>query len=125
MEYKKILKINGFEPPAPDEGGIKIGVEKIWSDNTGRSASGLMIGDIKAIKTVLDISWHKLKDSEVLNLDEAINSVDKPFFLVEYYDQKGVLQTKTFYAAPNSYTQKKYDRNGIKYADISIQLIEQ
>lgn len=125
MAYEQILKINGFIPPAPDEGGIKIGVEKIWSDNTGRSASGLMIGDIKAIKTVLDISWSKLSAQEVSELDDAINSLLSPFFSVEFYDQKGILKNRTFYAAPNTYTQKKYKKNGIEYADVHIQLIEQ
>ena len=125
MVYEQILKINNFIPPAPDEGGIKIGVEKIWSDNTGRSASGLMIGDIKAIKAVLDITWSKLKSQDVVDLDKAINALSSPFFPVEYYDQQGKLQTKTFYAAPNTYTQKKYTKDGIQYVDISIQLIEQ
>lgn len=125
MAYEKILKINGFIPPAPDEGGITIGVEKIWSENTGRSASGRMVGDIKAIKTVLDISWSKMSAADVSALDAAVNDIYSPFFSVEYYDQSGSKQNKTFYAAPNSYVQKKYSLNGIEYSDISIQLIEQ
>lgn len=125
MAYEKILKINNYVPPAPDEGGIKISVEKIWSESTGRSASGLMIGDIKAIKTVIDISWEGLDASAVAGLDDAINDINSPFFSVEFYDQKGEYKSKMFYAAPNSYTQKKYTDEGIEYSDVSVQMIEQ
>lgn len=125
MLYNDILTINGYHPPAPTEGGIKIGVEPIWSSNTGRSASGLMLGDIIAVKTTLDITWKKMTQAQVSQLDNAIHNINTPFFDVSYYNQDGDNITKTFYASPNSYNQKKYTENGIMFSDISIKLIEQ
>ena len=125
MSYDKILTINGYEPPAPTEDGIKIGIEPIWSSNTGRSASGLMLGDIISVKTTLDITWNRLTDSQTAQLDDAIHNINTPFFSVSYYNQRGVKETRTFYSSPNFYNQKRYTSDGISFSDISIKLIEQ
>lgn len=124
MAYSKVLNINGWTPPAPKEGGVIIGREKIWSQNTNRVASGLMVGDIIAIKNTLEISWAKLRQADVESLDNAINNIETPFFNVAYCDETGTTVSRKFYAAPNSYTRKVYTKDDIVYTDISIRLIE-
>ena len=125
MAYSKILKINGWTAPAPQEGGFVIGKEPIWSQNTGRVASGLMVGDIIAIKTTLEITWTKLLQDDLTNLNNNVCNSSKPFFGVTYCDETGRNVTKTFYCSPNSYTRKHYTKDSIKYTDVSIRLIEQ
>ena len=123
MAYDKTLIINEWTPPAPKEGGFVISKEPIWSQNTGRVASGLMVGDIIAIKTTLEISWSKLTQEQLSGLETAVR--DDPFFDVIYCDETGTSVTKKFYAAPGSYTRKKYTQDDIRYSDVSIRLIEQ
>ena len=125
MAYSKILKINDWTAPAPQEGGFVIGKEPIWSQNTGRVASGLMVGDIIAIKTTLEITWSKLLQSDLTKLNNAVCNSSKPFFNVTYCDETGASVTKSFYCSPNSYTRKHYTKDSIKYTDVSIRLIEQ
>lgn len=116
------LIINGYQPPAPDENGIEIVKNKIWSKNTGRTTSGLMVGDIIDRKYTLKYTWSKLRQFEVKKLDEAINT--SAFFPVQFTNNHGEVLTRYFYSDDPLYKQKKYEKNGIKYADISITLIE-
>ena len=122
MAYSKVLTINGWTAPAPKEGGFVINKEPIWSQNTGRVASGLMVGDIIATKTTLEISWAKLRQSQLSSLNAAVRTT--PFFSATYCDEYGNSVTKSFYCAPNSFTRKVYTKDDIKYSDVSIRLIE-
>lgn len=122
MAYSKALNINGWTPPAPKESGFIIGKEPIWSQNTARVASGLMVGDIIATKITLEISWAKLNQSQLSALNDAVRT--KAFFPVTYCDEYGNSETKSFYCAPNSFTRKVYTKDDIKYSDVSIRLIE-
>jgi hypothetical protein len=126
LAYNKTLTINGWTPPNPKEGGFIISKEPIWSENTGRVASGLMVGDIIATKTTLEISWSKMTQADVNSLNNAIRSDSNPFFKVRYCNESGTIVTKSFYAAPNSYSRKRYTkgREDIIYSDVSIRLIE-
>lgn len=131
MPYSKVLKINGYTPPAPDEGGIVIGRMKIWSENTKRTASCKMVGDIKAVKATLSITWSKMTQSQLDELDKAINNPNKPFFPIVYVDQSGMEIEKTFYSNSSiEYTRKKYHENffgeeDIYYSDVSVYFAEQ
>lgn len=125
MEYNTILKINGCVPPTPDENGIIITSEKLWSEDTGRSSSGLLVGDLIAIKTTIEIHWHKMKGADVDLLDKAINDINAPFFEVEYYNQNGVYSKGTFYSASTTYNQRSYTKDGIVYSELVVKLVEQ
>lgn len=48
--------------PTPDE--ITLNDEIIWSSNTGRSSTGLMIGDVIAEKNTFGIQWRGLRTAE-------------------------------------------------------------
>lgn len=56
------LLINGVVMPSPVQ--IAVGNEIIWSANTGRTSSGLMVGDVVAEKKTLTIEWGILTDQE-------------------------------------------------------------
>ena len=136
MQYSTVLKINNYTPPTPDEGGVKIGKQKIWSENTRRNAKCNMVGDVKAIKTTLSITWSKLTQSQLTSLDSKINNPDKPFFPITYVEQSGEEVTKTFYSDSSiEYTRKKYrktynhetgewEHTDIFYTDVTVNFIE-
>lgn len=137
MPYSKVLKINDYTPPAPDEGGVVIGRQKIWSENTKRNANCKMVGDIKAIKATLSITWSKLTQAELYGLDKAINKTDNPFFPITYVDQAGNEITKKFYSDSSiEYTRQKYrktynhetgewEHTDIFYTDVTVNFVEQ
>ena len=139
MPYSTVLKIKKgdkvYTLPTPDEGGVKIGKQKIWSENTRRNAKCTMVGDIKAVKTTLSITWSKLTQSQLNLLDEAINDPDAPFFNIIYVDVTNTgdekTTTKKFYSDSSiEYTRKKYRKNkngsytDIYYTDVTVNFIE-
>lgn len=73
------LKINGTKVSAPKIGGITRKSEKVWSKNTGRSASAKMQGTIIAIKKTLSISWPPLTQDEQELIESLISNTDLPF----------------------------------------------
>ena len=94
-----------------------------------------MVGDIKAVKTTLSITWSKLTQSQLNLLDEAINDPDAPFFNIIYVDVTNTgdekTTTKKFYSDSSiEYTRKKYRKNkngsytDIYYTDVTVNFIE-
>ncbi|MGN1195728.1 MAG: hypothetical protein ACI4SB_09605 [Acutalibacteraceae bacterium] len=99
---------------------------KIWSENTKRNANCKMVGDIKAIKATLSITWSEMKQEELNGLDKAINNSNEPFFPITYVDEAGKENTKTFYSDSSiEYTRKKYRDGTILYSDVSVYFAEQ
>ena len=80
MAYK--LTINGYSPPAVTRSGYSVTKNKIWSSNTGRGATGKMLGDIIATKYTIRAQWNKLTQSQLTALENAIGS--KAFFSARY-----------------------------------------
>lgn len=121
MEYKLI--INGYTPPNVAQGGYSVTLNRIWSANTGRSATGKMFGDIVAKKYTLNLSWPKMKSEDVSALATAITS--KAFFDVTFVDEKESKQTREFYSADPTYLLDRISKDGIGiYNNISVELIE-
>lgn len=58
-----ILVAGGVTLPPPVS--ISTSDEIIWSEDTGRSASGLMVGDIIAEKKTINVNWGVLTETEV------------------------------------------------------------
>lgn len=72
-----ILSVNGVALPAPTE--LKIEDEIIWSSNTGRSASGDMIGDVVTEKKTITIKWQYIREEEVKIIKEKLVAGFFPF----------------------------------------------
>lgn len=118
-----MLKIDGKIMPEPKFQGITFSKEKIWSKNTGRTASGKMVGDVIAIKTTMSISFPVLSGEQVKELDAAL----EPAFIDVYFKdpRKNEYTTKTFYAGTPSYPVYSYAKGLPEYVGTTVDLIEQ
>lgn len=118
------ITINGWQIPAPDKNGFKRTKNKLWSANTGRTASGKMVGDIVAVKYSLTIKWSELTSSDVTEIENAVSS--SAFFPVVFpAEGTGEELTKNFYAADLTYDTKIVIDGEEIYKDFTIELIEQ
>lgn len=116
------ITINGVSV-MPKAEGLKITAEKVWSENTGRTADGTMVGDIIAIKPKLEIELPPMSRSEVASLDAAISSA---FFSVTYSDPRTNSRvTGTFYANSPSYPVYSYVNGLPTYVGVKVNLIAQ
>lgn len=119
-----VLWINEVDMPTPSK--ITITKEPIWSSNTGRSSTGLMIGDIIGYKYKLQIEWPILSQVQSALLDNAITS--KAFFPVKFIDPadaSGEFTTKTMYASAPPYPVYSYAAGIPRYTGVALDLIEQ
>lgn len=116
------LVISGVRTPPLKLNGLTITREKIWSKNTGRSASGVMVGDIVRITYKLQCEWPPLTDDQVAALDASLS---RSFFSVQFWDPvSNAEKTITAYAGTPTYPVYSYV-NGIKtYSGVKVDLIE-
>lgn len=83
--------------PTPALEGVTISKEKIWSANTGRASSGIMVGTIVAIKTTVSIKWPPLTPAQVAQIEAAVSDAGTPFTTLKFTDLTGATVTKTVY----------------------------
>ena len=74
---KKVLWSGNTTLPAPTS--ITVNDEIIWSSNTGRCASGEMIGDVIAQKKTLSLKWGVLEESELAVIKKVLIAGYFPF----------------------------------------------
>lgn len=120
------LKIDGIAVPEPAHNGLTFTKEPIWSSNTGRGATGKMLGDIIGYKFKLQIKWPALSQEQTSLINQAINS--KAFFDVEFIDptnSNGDKITKSFYAGTPTYPVYSYVDGLPRYVGVGVDLIEQ
>ena len=85
--------------------------ELIWSSNTGRSASGEMIGDIIAQKKTCTITWGILTEAEFAVIKQALSGA---FFSFQFRDD-GVVMNITVYRGTINKEHLGYIGDGIYY----------
>lgn len=120
------LTIDGVAMPAPKApGGMKIKEEKIWSQNTGRTAAATMVGTILAIKHTVDISWPALTVEQVGIIEAAVSDRARPFSLMSYTDQTGTRHTMNVYFGTPSYTCFDWINGQWMVTDVAVSAIEQ
>lgn len=98
------LTVNGVALPAPKVGGMKIQAEKIWSQNTKRTADGTMVGSIVGIKTSVEISWPPLSVEDVALIESVVSNKQLPFALMSFTDQTGAVRETTVYFGTPTYS---------------------
>lgn len=77
--------------PAPTS--MSVNDEIIWSSDTGRTLSGIMVGDVVAEKKNLSIKWEFLTESEVA----TIKSILRPgFFSISFHDDGADLTIEAY-----------------------------
>ena len=119
------LYINGVRMPDPALEGVTISREKIWSENTGRTASGKMTGTIIGIKSKISIKWPVLTPTQVATIEGAGSDPDNHFVPVKYTDATGSTVTKTMYFGTPSYTVYSWADGKQYIKDVSVDGIEQ
>lgn len=123
-----ILTINGQSVPDPAKGGVQITDEPIWSENTGRDVnSGKMLGDIKAWKKTVQITWPPLTFTEVRTILNAIKVTGKnPFYKIRYNDTSASTATEiTAYSGNLQRTVESISRAYKRQTGVTITFIEQ
>ncbi|MCD7768656.1 MAG: hypothetical protein LUH36_00840 [Oscillospiraceae bacterium] len=119
------LYINGVAMPDPAKEGVVITREKVWSSDTGRSASAKMLGTVVGVKTTIKITWPPLTPEQVALIDGAVSDGDEPFIPITYTDATGETVTKTVYFGTPSYTVYSW-ADGMQYIkSVSVSAIEQ
>lgn len=88
---KKVLWSGDIVLPAPVS--ISVNDEIIWSSNTGRCASGEMIGDIVAEKKNVSIKWGVLRESGVLLIKKIMIA---GYFPISFRDDGMEITIKTY-----------------------------
>ncbi len=86
-----VFQANGVALPAPTQ--IKVDDEIIWSSNTGRTASGDMVGDVVAQKKTISITWGVLNDEEMALIK---NNLTASFFSLKFYDAGLEIQISSY-----------------------------
>ena len=104
---------------------VRLGNEKIWSQNTARTASGTMVGDIIGIKKTIHIEWAHATPAEVSLINSYISSAASTFFDVTFLDETFTEVTKTVYAGTPTYEQWGWDERRQLCRLIAVDLIEQ
>lgn len=125
------MKINEITVATPKHGGVVITDEPIWASNTGRSATGKMIGDIIAWKTTIAVTWPPLSFKDTETIRNAIMNAE-PFFKIQYYDfntdpntKEPVIQEKIVYASNIPRTMYSLAKGYRKQTDVTITFVEQ
>lgn len=112
--------------PTPDADGITITKNKLWSNNSGRVASGKYVGDILAIKLTIDITYsRKLTSSEIDIIDTAIHA--KTFMNVKVLKPgtTNTYITNLCYVADESYALNKKTNKDAYYNGLSLSFVAQ
>jgi hypothetical protein len=111
-EHDYNLYIDSTKMPPPAREGIQTGNEIIWSENAGRTASCLFVGDVRAVKKTLTITWNELTYSEVSTIKNHISRVGHPWVRVEYTDIDGDNQSFDGYTEGLKGGVRVYDEKG-------------
>ena len=113
------VSANGVTLPSPEEIGTS--EEIVWSSNTGRSTTGLMIGDVVAEKRTLNIRWGVITAAEYDVIRTNIRSGFHPFTLTV----DGVSATITAYRGAVTATLLGTFGGVTWYRDAAVSIIQQ
>lgn len=111
--------------PTPDEDGISITKNKLWSSNAGRMASGKFAGDIIAVKLTIDIVYTRnLKSAEIAKIDQAIHQSAFMNVKVPKIGEENSYITARCYVADVQYPIRRKTKDTY-YGGLSISFVEQ
>jgi len=113
------ISANGVLLPSPVEIGTS--EEIIWSANTGRSTTGLMVGDVVAQKRTLNLRWGVLTAAEYDLIRSNLRSGFHPFSLTV----DGAVATITAYRGAVTATMIGTYGGVTYYRDAAVSIIQQ
>lgn len=99
------LYIDDVQVRPPKPGGITRKPEKVWSKNTGRTATAKMQGTILATKTTLSIDWPPLTLCEQEQIEQIISDESKPFHTINLVKPDGTGMKMECYFGTPSFTE--------------------
>jgi hypothetical protein len=117
------LTVDGVALPAPAADGVTISKEKLWSQDTGRSASGQLNGTIVAQKVTLSVKWPPLTPQEARIIDDIASS-GTAFHSVKYTDIDGRTYTIEMYFGSPSGTWGSWAEGAQYVTDYAVDMIE-
>ena len=118
------LYIGGVKMPTPAIEGVTVSREKIWSSDTGRTASGKLVGTIVSIKTKVSIKWPSLTMAQVKTIEDAVSTATE-FLTIRFTDMTGTTKTYTGYLSSPTYTIYSY-ADGMQWVNgASVDFVEQ
>jgi len=105
----------------PPPASISVDDEIIWSEGTGRTLSGLMVGDVVAEKKKLGIKWGVLQESGIMLIRRQLVA---GYFPIKFHDD-GIDMTITGYRG--TLTKEQIGRLGdgiFWYRSASVSIIQ-
>ena len=112
----------------PAKGGVQITDEPVWGENTARDVNtGKMMGDIKAWKKTVQITWPPLTFSQVnAILDRIKVTGSSPFYEIKYNDESANSLTEiTVYSGNLQRTIESISNAYQKQTGVTVTFIEQ
>lgn len=119
-----VLEVDGKSWPCPASNGFKINREKVWSANTGRSASAKMQGKIVGIKTTLDMAFPPSVTSKQLKTIKTSVDSKEEWHTVKFTNEVGETETIEAYFGNPSYEPYSFINGKMVLSSISIQAVE-
>ena len=118
------MSIDGVMVKSALIGGMTKKIEKIWSKNTGRSASLKMQGTIKGVKKTYSIKWPPLTQEEQDLIESLISDASKPFHVLRIRRPDGTVWEMECYFGTPSYTEWDLVEGVWKCKDATVDAIE-
>lgn len=116
------LYIGGVAMPTPSK--VDRQLEKIWSEDVGRAASGRMLGTMVAEKTKFSFSWSCLTFAQAETLWAAVAGTE--FVELTITDYSGTIRTYTGYFGELSAGDYSWAGPGLRVVtDVSVSFVEQ
>lgn len=115
------LTIGGAAMPTP--GSVKRLFEKIWSGDTGRAASGNMLGTMVAEKFKAELGWSCLTIGQMETLARAIHGTE--FTTLSLYGYDGTEKTYTGYFGELTASDYSWHENHLFVTDVAVSFVEQ
>ena len=122
------LYIKGTQVKEPAKGGVQITDEPVWGENTARDANtGKMMGDIKAWKKTVQITWPPMTFAEVNQILSLIKVTgSSPFYKIKYNDSSASTTTEiTVYSGNLQRTVESISSAYQRQTGVTITFIEQ
>lgn len=122
--YPIEMTIDDVAVPAAKISGMTKKSEKIWSKNTGRTASLKMQGTIKGVKHTYSLKWPPLTQEEQDLIESLVSNASVPFHILKVRRPDGTVWEMECYFGTPSYTEWDLIGGIWKCTDATVDAIE-
>ena len=118
------ITVDGVTLPAPAQDGVSYAPEAIWSENAGRAGNCDFVGDVRAVKGTLSLSWGKLTYAEAALIRSAFTQLGKPFFNITFTDDTGQRRMLRCYSTLPASSIHTYRDNKGSVTGMTVDVVE-